>query len=192
MSGYEGYGHRCIGCGASIFSTAPHTGHVEGCRVMEYIIRTVSRALRKGVPEPTTPQEVTGAVIGAMDRKDHSPACNAAYTAWGIMYALWVRDWPNHCRTCKGVGGAWYSYGGTLEDPPDLGFDPCSACIVHGYCPRCSAYDENLKWAVDPVEFKCLSCDWNAGAAQSCNDPPPGMIAPAQPPCYCGADVGAF
>lgn len=44
-------------------------------------------------------------------------------------------EYPNHCKTCRGLGGRFYFYSGSLDDPPEDGFDYCGQCMNQGRSP---------------------------------------------------------
>lgn len=76
----------------------------------------------------------------------------------------WKDKWPNHCKTCGGVG-SWGSY--SYEDGPDGG--PCPDCTEEGKCPRCGNHtillcvsENNDPPMRDCNDYAlCLTCGWN-------------------------------
>ena len=115
-----------------------------------------------------------------MSEIKHTESCQQAHAQAEATRAAYAAKWPNHCPTCEGHGGHWYSFdpspsgislaAGTMED-----FDACPDCLEKGVCPRCGQEVWTADdWDGNPVT--CPLCGWDEAS-------PDGM--PPEAECWC-------
>lgn len=94
----------------------------------------------------------------------HKPECQARYKEWQVEYELYMRRWPNTCRSCYGSGDVEVNDGNEIDFCPD--------CLGNEYCPRCGdEYD-----AFNTLQPPCPHCGWQSGEEAH---------APYDPECLC-------
>ena len=64
------------------------------------------------------------------------------------------KQYPHACEVCCGSGFRLFSY------DPDVGCDPCDACVEAGRCPRCASPIELKEHAGYDYE-RCTACEWD-------------------------------
>lgn len=114
---------------------------------------------------------------------NHTDECVQATEAAQKAQEAWAAQWPNHCKTCKGVGG-WVD----TFDPSPAGVplgagvmhdcDPCPDCVERGICPRCGqpGLTDEERGDDSTGEGPCKQCGWNHDDA-----------LPELPECWCDA-----
>lgn len=85
----------------------------------------------------------------------HTEECIKMSERSRLEQEAWVKQWPDYCRKCSGVGG--FFFGGCGYEPPS--WDVCLECTDKGLCPRCKGA---LQYP-DTGEGPCTVCGWKEG-----------------------------
>jgi len=97
-----------------------------------------------------------------LEPNGHTAECNQHTINYETALEAYRLLWPNYCTVCNAVGGFHSSYdpspaGVSLSPGSYPDFDPCSACILRGICPRCG---EQHTIDQDSDTCECLNCRW--------------------------------
>jgi hypothetical protein len=118
----------------------------------------------------------------------HTPECTAQQKQLETDRQAWLEKWPDHCTTCKGVGGTVTSqnhpYGDTTVSE-DL-FEECPECVASfEICPRCG---HALGFNAVEDRKACAHCHWNWGA--NADDSLPELLLDMILGCCMDPDLG--
>lgn len=109
-------------------------------------------------------------IFDALMGKGHTGECWASMNAEWDKMDQWVREHPNYCRNCQGMGGFAGSYdpspaGVSLSPGSMQEFDYCQECTEKGICPECGKqmFDPDTSdWSEMLV---CPHCNWKEETA---------------------------
>jgi hypothetical protein len=117
-----------------------------------------------------SPARTVNELFHFLNGEGHTPECWARMNAEWDEMDQWVRDHPNYCRHCQGMGGFASSYdpspaGVSLSSGSMMEFDYCPECTEKGVCPECG------QQMFDPDAFGwsdmlvCPHCGWKEETA---------------------------
>jgi ribosomal protein S27AE len=114
----------------------------------------------------------------------HTKVCQVTQSLWIDSYSRVARDYPAHCKKCRGSGIIRYrddpSAGGVSLSSGSLEYaEPCPECLEKSFCPVCGLPSVIDDPAHDDYSY-CPRCGWEEKGSKE--------LYYEYPDCDCGWD----